>query len=323
MEPSSIWRNFFTWRVRPADVARDWGVLAALATVAALFARTHWLADLASHFAVHYLIVLLPATAWMVWRRRWRMAGFLAVPLALNLWAVWPALASRATTAPPDAPRVRVLGMNVLTKNSNGAQALEVIRAAGADVVVLQEISPKWMESLAPLRETHPHVIAQPQEDNFGIALFSRLPLERAHVFWSRNGVTPCIRAEVLVAGRRVLLLAAHPPPPVGAWRTARRNDQFGDLRDLVRAHEGPALVVADFNAAPWNPNLRGLAREAGLRVPPAVINPSWPSLAPRWLRIPIDLVLPTRHWQFAAYHTLPAFGSDHLPVLAELALVD
>ncbi|HMP75434.1 MAG TPA: endonuclease/exonuclease/phosphatase family protein [Kiritimatiellia bacterium] len=315
-------RGFFSLRLHLADVVRDWGVLAALATLFAQFGRWHWIPDLASHFAPHYSLILLPATAWMLAQRRFRIATVLAAALAVNLYAL-SAAAPRALNAPADAPRIRVACMNVLRDNKDSERVVEVLRAANVDVVLAMEVTESWMERLAPLRAHLPYVVELPQDDCFGIALFSRIPLDDARIEWTASGLTPAIFARLVLGGRAIRLLGLHPVPPVSAMQWSWRNDQLADAARIAATTREPLLVFGDFNATPWNVHLRAWTRGSGLQMPPALWHPSWPSFAPRVFRIPIDLVLASDHWRFTEYRTLEGIGSDHLPVLAELALVE
>jgi endonuclease/exonuclease/phosphatase (EEP) superfamily protein YafD len=315
-------RGFFSLRLRLADVIRDFGVLAALATLFAQFGRWHWLPDLASHFAPHYSLILLPATAWMLAQRRFRSGGLLAAALAVNLYAL-SAAAPRLPETPADAPRIRVASINVWRDNKDGERIAEMLREAKVDVVLLMEVNASWMERLAPLRGYLPYVVELPQDDCFGIALFSRIPLDDARIEWTTSGLTPAIFARLTLGHRAIRLLGLHPVPPVSALQWSWRNDQLADAARIAAATKEPLLVFGDFNATPWNVHLRAWTRGGGLQIPPALWHPSWPAFAPRPLRIPIDLVLASHHWRYTDYHTLAGIGSDHLPVLAELALVE
>lgn len=49
-------------------------------------------------------------------------------------------------------------------------------------MIVLLEVTPWLIAQLADLADRYPHRIAEPQEGNFGIALFSPLPLRNTAV---------------------------------------------------------------------------------------------------------------------------------------------
>jgi len=56
-------------------------------------------------------------------------------------------------------------------------------------------------------------VIAEPREDHFGIALFSRLPLTNSGVVELGGAGVPSIATTIFIGGQQVFLLGTHPLP--------------------------------------------------------------------------------------------------------------
>ena len=66
----------------------------------------------------------------------------------------------------------------LLSSNSRHDRVVALLRDEQPDVVLLQEFTRAWRRGLAPVHDIYPHRHAFTREDNFGIALFSRHPLE-------------------------------------------------------------------------------------------------------------------------------------------------
>ena len=49
---------------------------------------------------------------------------------------------------------------------------------------------------------------------------------------------------------------------------------------------------------------------------------PTWPTTIPNFMRIPIDHILHSRDIKTISFKTLENNGSDHLPTIAELAII-
>jgi endonuclease/exonuclease/phosphatase (EEP) superfamily protein YafD len=89
-----------------------------------------------------------------------------------------------------------------------------------------------------------------------------------------------------------------------------------------VAASAGAKLLVGDFNAAPWTRIVQTIAERAGLQALTGA-GGTWPSRLPPQLRLPIDNMLVGPGLSFVSRRVLPRLGSDHLPVLAEIAVTD
>jgi endonuclease/exonuclease/phosphatase (EEP) superfamily protein YafD len=76
-------------------------------------------------------------------------------------------------------------------------------------------------------------------------------------------------------------------------------------------------ILVGDFNAAPWSWQLMRFAAASGLRRH-GTYAASWPSLLPVVL---IDNLLTTPDIKSVSFGMGPSLGSDHLPVIATVAL--
>ena len=65
------------------------------------------------------------------------------------------------------------------------------------NIVVLEEISARWVDELQAAMKPYPHSRIQSREDNFGIGLFSNLPLDVAQIIYIGEAGVPSIIARV------------------------------------------------------------------------------------------------------------------------------
>jgi endonuclease/exonuclease/phosphatase (EEP) superfamily protein YafD len=289
--------------------------------LAGLGARAHWLLDLFTHFPLHYLLVLAPVSL-LLWVMRRRAAAAFCTTCALyNAFLLAPLFRAPPVAGPPPDAALRVMEINLLRENGHSNEALRVIGEADADIVVALELTPAWLERLAPLRAKYPHVAAEPQEDCFGLAVFSRHPITDTRVLWLGYGFVPTLRMTLDVNGRAIDLIATHPPPPKDGEYSDVRNEQLRDLAREAATRKHPQLIVGDLNATPWTPHFRGLIREGHLHDSGrgAGLGGTWPSFAPSWLRIPIDHVLMSPELRVVSRRVGRPFGSDHVPLVVEV----
>jgi endonuclease/exonuclease/phosphatase (EEP) superfamily protein YafD len=279
----------------------------------------HWFLDLLAHFRWQYLGLSALVVAWAIWRRR-RMVMVLAVlTLLLN-----GTLIGRLAWHPGVDDRVaadfslRVMSFNLLTSNPEKQRVLDYLLAADVEVVCLLEFDRQWQSALAPLEAKYPYRIADPRPDNFGIAVYSRIPWEQAGVLDLGDPGLPSIEVALQRQGRELVIIATHPVPPVGQRNAAWRDGQLARLAQHVSQLRKPALVVGDLNATPWSAGLRVVtASGLGFRS----LQPPW---RPTWrngsvFAIPIDHALGTAPLVMTGRTIGPDLGSDHRPLVVAI----
>lgn len=279
------------------------------ASLAAWAAPLHWVFELPGHGRLHLGLSLLAAAAVAALARRRRAILYLlvaAVDLAPVATRAWVGAAARVD----GAGGVSVVLHNVNTRNPRRAQAVAALAAADADLVAVIEASQEWVQELAAALPGHPHVLTHPQDDNFGLALFSRVPLVDAEVLWLPSSPA-ALTAETRLGSRAVTLLLVHPYPPLGSGALVR-DRQLREVARHAAEVEGPLVVMGDLNATPWTPCVERLREEAQLADGGAGsgYGATWPAaLGP--LGVPIDQVL-VRSVVVTAFEVGDANGSDH-----------
>jgi endonuclease/exonuclease/phosphatase (EEP) superfamily protein YafD len=70
-----------------------------------------------------------------------------------------------------------VLCANVLMSNRNAAGLRRLIEENDPDLVFTAETDAWWQQALQPLETSHPYTVLQPQDNTYGMLLYSRLEL--------------------------------------------------------------------------------------------------------------------------------------------------
>ena len=300
-----------------------------LASVAGYAGRSHKLAELASHFRVQYLLGALACLSLLLALRSWSWVALALVCCLVNLAAIvpWYLPPARDAAGASSGRRLKLMLANVNFANSQHDRLIELVNIEQPDVLVLQEVSKLWIDALRSLEARYTHRIAAPVDgDGSGIALFSRLPLEDARIIdlgSEAEGVRPSITARVNVDGLQVSLLTIHPRAPIRAGHFELRNAQLADAARFVRELPEPRLFVGDLNTTLFSPyyadfietsNLTDARRGAGLL-------PTFPTRSPlgALTRLPIDHCFVGRGVRVRGIKVGDDFGSDHLPLIAEL----
>jgi endonuclease/exonuclease/phosphatase (EEP) superfamily protein YafD len=297
--------------------------LTLLFSLAGYLGGVHWLLELTSHFKVQYLAVASGCFVISLLLRdlRGSLLGLLCV--ILNGAAILPWYIGRPEAVlGTQASHLRILLSNVHTRNRRSADLVQLVRLEKPDILVLQEVNDRWMQEMKPLDALFPHSKEIPRSDNFGIAVLSRLPLVQASELTLGNGDVPSILAEVSLDGQTVSILATHPLPPGSHETSEQRNSQLAAIGAATRQYSTPVILIGDLNVTMWSPYYSRLIQESGLvnaRKGFGVV-PTWPAQVPI-LKIPIDHCLVSADIRVADIRTASAFGSDHLPLVVDLAI--
>jgi endonuclease/exonuclease/phosphatase (EEP) superfamily protein YafD len=298
------------------------GALLCSVTVTGFLARFWWVFELTSHFRVQLAVALVALVVVWAMKRRWRMAAICGVGAAVNATLVFSVLWPPENTEPQGGARLRLAAINVHTENERSDLVLEFLQSANADIILLMEVNERWMNALVSLHTNYAQVIAQPREDNFGIALFSRLPLTSSEVVELGKAELPSLAATIEVGGRKVFLLGTHPLPPGSAEYARLRNEQFREIATLVRRCNMPAIVLGDLNCTSWSPYFADLLRDSGLKNTShgRDLFGSWPAWLPL-MRIPLDHCFVSSSIHVINTRLGPRVGSDHLPVVVDIQI--
>lgn len=205
------------------------------------------------------------------------------------------------------------------------ADSQEVARqAAGADVVILAEATPRALLALKALGwdAQFPYSVSDSEDDVAEYtAIYSRFPLSDSASLTPRSFQQYVTTAKVPELGA-VRIIAAHPCNPYcgdGRWAA-----EHAVLRAAVRSNlDGPLLVAGDLNAVHDHGPIRALVRD-GLTSATDILGAGWLATYPanRTLPplLPIDHVMINDTLTATSISTVKISRTDHLGLIATIA---
>ncbi len=313
-------------RVRRAFLALNtglpWvlGIVALVHPLARLGARWDWRLDLITHFQEPALVVTLIAAV-VCLRRHQRaaivlllLAVFQCDPVVRYSWSKPLALVTGTQ------PRLRILLANVLINNSRYDSLGELIHRVNPDIVGLVEFSEEWEVGTRSLAKEFPYRIEAPNGSR-GLALWSKLPLLTSDPVARPTRLGwPFLHATFAFAGVTRNLWLLHPAAPFS------RNDEdenFGEFRaiaDRIRATGGSTVLLGDLNTTDGSPHFAAFLDKTRLKDSRLGFGrqATWPVGSP--YKIAIDHVFVSDDFQVIDRHRELSIGSDHLPILVDLA---
>ncbi len=306
------------------------GLINVVMTVGSLLAPYHWALDVLTHFTLTYTFVLaLCVVLALALRLRLVWTGIFVLGLLPNLVILFPyfvGYGEQVSAGPGDAT-LTVLNMNISTASDHYEQVTDLMASTEADVVALVEVRQDLLDHIAEtLGETYPYVYAKPSRHTMGLAVVSRYPFSRtetAELYRRGTRSKEYLDVTVDVDGQPVRFFTVHPFPPMGASWVASRDGEFTVFAEHAQDVAEPLVLVGDFNATPWSAPVRELTASTDLR--PANlgfgVRPTW--FFALVMQAPLDYLLVSDELAVTRYQTGKQFGSDHLPVVAELRLAN
>lgn len=283
--------------------------------------RSWWILELAGHFRIQYFWGSLIGMALLVLGGRTRAAIAFGCLLPVHTAMLLPFYPIASTgEASPGKPRIRVVSLNLLVENQEHEKVLQFIREASPDVALFLEVDSVWGEVLEQLSADWPYSHTRPQHNNFGIAIYSRIPLHDLEIKLLGKRY-PAIIATLKLGESPLTIFAGHPMSPMERERHRFRDWQLKRFGQLISETPGEKLLIGDLNCTSWSPAFSDLIQKAGLRDSRTGrgVQPSWPTKLPPMMRIPIDHCLVSPGVEIIDRRTGPNVGSDHLPIIVDL----
>lgn len=249
----------------------------------------------------------------------------------LKYTPAFPKQVVRSQPAGQSKSALRIFTANVRTRNRRPGLLLRAIEARNPDVVLLVEPDQWWLDQLGSLNRTFPFRVMQPQDNTYGMLLYSKLDLVEPEVRFLIQEDVPSIRTRLrLRNGQEVWFYGVHPRPPVRGNTTGELEFEGSKPRDAelivvateLRELDEPVVVAGDFNDVAWSHTTRRFQR-LGKLLDPRVGRGLYNTFHAhnRLFRFPLDHLFMSEHFSLVDFRREEWIGSDHFPISAELQL--
>jgi endonuclease/exonuclease/phosphatase (EEP) superfamily protein YafD len=293
--------------------ARLWGSLWALVVLVAVFSfwqnPYHLTLISAFRFQLFLGLIVLSVPPIIVFPGK-RKLLFVAVPLMFSL--TFASYLIPVGGPPQGEQSVSVALANIYSGNRDLSRFREWLKANPSDVVGVLEVSEHHIQALQEMG--FEHMVSEPRENNFGLALLSKQAPLRTTVLGLESPF-PSILAEF----DNYQVLLCHPPPPVNVELREVGDIQVEVLLNYLESSTKPVIFMGDLNATGWDLRVFPL-KERGYKDARRGFGmiPTWPT-ASRLLQIPIDHIFVPEKWTVNICERGPEIGSDHFPLRAVL----
>lgn len=318
VESKKAGRSFFSLRIGVTGILSAAATIACAATLVSFLGEEWWPFELATSFRVQYAVALMAGgMIFLLLKNFWAAAVFIlfAIP---NVVSIVPFYVPRQSP-PTVGHSLKAVFMNLSVTSTDYGKASDFVRLHNPDLIAVVEAGEVWATNLRRRLRDYPHVVFRTRDDEFGIGLLSKIPLENAVITDLGDWGFPAIKASVRMWDRSLTVFVVHPPPPVTGLFREERMRQINRLAALVKK-ERHVIIMGDLNLTPWSPIFRDLMSRTGLKDGRKGfgIQPTWPTTIP-WLLIPIDHCLISGDLVVREFSAGASIGSDHYPLVLKL----
>ncbi|MBO6827529.1 MAG: endonuclease/exonuclease/phosphatase family protein [Sneathiella sp.] len=314
-------------------------LLLVILTLLPVWNNSHWLVrsmDFPRLQIAFYAVVLIVLQCFLVNTTEVKY-GLIGITLACFIWQVlwilpytrlWPVEVKSAEDSDSDSDsdsQLSILTANVLTPNQKAHKLIELVKQHRPDVLVTLESDQWWEDQLDILQADMPFTIKCPQDNLYGMHVYSRLPLEEHSIEYIVEDDIPSMHALLrLQNGDAVQIHFLHPAPPSPTenQESAERDAELVTVaRRIAKSKHGPIILTGDLNDVAWSSTTRLFRKISGLldpRVGRGMFNTFHASYP--FLRWPLDHLFHSEHFTVKSILRLPPIGSDHFALLTRLS---
>lgn len=218
-----------------------------------------------------------------------------------------------------------IASFNVLMTNTNYEATIKAALSTQADIIAFEEIDENWaIELEAKLKEKYPYYKLVPQNNLYGIGIFSKNPLSNVQVLYFEE--TPNIAAEILIFikkghYRKLFFIASHSVSPESFANYKRRDKQIiNQIANFLQFTPSPKIATGDYNATPWDAtiiNFKKLTQLQDSRKSLCATFPTvfWPAI------IPLDYIFYSNDMQCVEFKTINNGDSDHRGIVGKYVI--
>lgn len=224
---------------------------------------------------------------------------------------------------PQDDATVSLLISNVLMTNRDSSPLISLIKEYKPDIVLTLETDQWWGKQLEQLRHDYPYSYCRPQDNLYGIHLYSSLPMQNVEIKCLVQEDIPSIHGSfTLKNGKDVKFHFLHPAPPSPTENeeSTQRDTELLLTGKSIDITQDAYVVAGDLNDVAWSRSTRKFKKYSGLLDPRVgrgffnTFNAKHPLF--RW---PLDHVFVSNHFKLVHLARLSHVGSDHFPIFIRI----
>jgi len=283
------------------------------------FGKHNWILDVLSHFKLQYFCILFALFVISFFVKN-KILTFAVLTFTIIVGIEVFSIYFGGNKNDNIEKTVKIVCANVLTTNKNYLKANEYITEKNPDILVLLETSQKWIDELKPFTDKYPYKKEIPADNNFGIAIYSKIELQNIETPVYNNQNLASITAFFEFSGEKIKIIATHPKPPLHKFNYEERNNHLNNIALSEANRDYELILIGDLNLTSYSVIFKSFCTETKLTDSRKGFgfNHSW-HLIPFLTTTTLDHCLVSENIFVKKREVGYNIGSDHKPVYVEL----
>ena len=208
------------------------------------------------------------------------------------------------------------ISYNNPTENFENIKSL--ILSEKIDILQFQEVSPQMNEKIRSLKSIFPYSTGLDKPlDLFDSLILSKYPLLNNEI-----GQHRLVQTNFILNEKKISILGMHLFPGGTQVNLNYALQQTNYLKEAVNNINTNLILLGDLNMTSSSKRFTNFLKDTNLYTYSSFknITSTWPAFLPNYLGIQIDHVLFTKNFRLISKKIANNFGSDHRPLIVELA---
>ncbi len=215
---------------------------------------------------------------------------------------------------------IRLMTFNVSYNNElkNFEKLFELILFEKPDIIQFQEVAPQVQEKLKLLKPFFPYNTGI----NKPLHVIDSVILSKHPLIENRSGDNHAVLTSLILNNTKLTIIGIHLNNPLNQNNFNSATKGINYLKSLVENINQNLILIGDLNMTPFSKRFTNFLKDTNLYAYTSYKNPivTWPTFLPVYLGIEIDHVLFSKNFKVIEKKTLNHFGSDHKPLIVDLA---
>ena len=208
------------------------------------------------------------------------------------------------------------ISYNNPTENFENIKSL--ILSEKIDILQFQEVSPQMNKKIRSLKSIFPYSTGLDKPlDVFDSLILSKYPLLNTEI-----GQHRLVQTNFILNEKKISILGIHLFPGGTQVNLNYALQQTNYLKEAVNNINTNLILLGDLNMTSSSKRFTNFLKDTNLYTYSSFknITSTWPAFLPNYLGIQIDHVLFTKNFRLISKKIANNFGSDHRPLIVELA---